>query len=129
MDVIILKRNIALAKLGIGDLNFRERRVYNFLKDNLLDLNCYKTKDYPSVYFFGKSETSIVLEYHFIVDYLCINYNDIWSYFVYMNIEEEDIKSLIRWWIKDTINIHTTNITYGGNILEHLLFSGGLEKI
>ena len=78
MNVDILIRDFKLFRLGTGELDDNEAKIYNFLVDNLCELNTYTSVDIPRVgwLYFGKSEIDIdiVLFYNPKCEDLYVNY-------------------------------------------------------
>jgi len=112
MDIKIFKRNIQLSKLGIGELDDDEKKIYNFLVDNLSNLQTFISDKNPDELFFGKSRESIVLIYDSKNETLHIDYVKIWSFFRDdLLMERSYIEILIKWWIGVQLNLKPKHIS------------------
>jgi len=80
MNAQIFIRNVKLAKLGMGELNRNEEKLYKFLMDNLYGLNTYITDEHPDKLYFGKDKGQIILSYSLKNEWLWVKYSDIWSF-------------------------------------------------
>jgi len=104
MDIKIFKRNIQLSKLGINELDKDEKKVHDFLMENLSGLNVYLFKDIPSEIYYGKSIHEIVLCHDLLDEYLLVNDDKIWNFFKNeLHMNEYNIVSIISWWLSDII--------------------------
>jgi len=106
MNVEIFIRNVQLAKLGIAEFNSDEKKTYEFLIDNLSELNTYISYEKPNRLYFGKVPDKIVLEYDLEDEQLWVEYH-IWKYLIYKHI---DIKPLLKWWVKNTLGLNPKHI-------------------
>jgi len=80
MDIGIFKRNIQLYKLGIGELGVDEQKLYDFLTENLWNIDTYISNEYPEMLYFGKNRRSIILCYDSDNRILDV-YDKIWLFF------------------------------------------------
>jgi len=117
MNVEIFKRNVQLAKLGIAELDGDEKTIYDFLVDNLSNLNTYTSDGEPDWLYFGKTIDTIVLSYDSQKECLCVIYQKIWSFFsANLSMEYPDLHSLMRWWVIDTLDLKLKHIQLSKNI-------------
>ena len=114
MNLEIFKRNIKLQELGIDKLSGIERIIFDFLNENLTDLNVY-TSDrhtYLNRLFFGKDTENIVLTYNKKSGHLNIDYDIIWKVFKYtFNMDNFVIDELITWWVGTHKNLKVNSIS------------------
>jgi len=116
MNLEIFKRNLQLYKLGIAELEGNEKKIYNFLMDNLFGLNTYITDEAPDYSYFGKSTNEIVLRYSLKNELLLVKYSNIWSFFnndLYM--DNDNIEELMEWWVEHTLSLKPCMIHEGFN--------------
>jgi len=114
MNTEVFKRNVQLSKLGISELDNVEKKVYEFLVNNLTGLCAYTSDKKLGILYFGKSADNIVLCYNLKEEVLHVDYNIIWSFFKYnLSIESFDIDSLIKWWVGMTLNSKPKHISFG----------------
>ena len=126
MNINIFIRNVQLYKLGIGELNGRDKKIYNFLVDNLTGLCVYTSDKKPNYLYFGKTIDTIVLSYDSKNQILYIDYDKIWSFFNdNLSMGYVDLESLMRWWVGGGLNLkpkhinelfHYNNMSVGGGL-------------
>jgi hypothetical protein len=118
MNIEILKRDIALDSLGIGELDDKSKQIMDFLNEHLTDLNQYTRDELPNKIYFGKSKDSIVLEYDLKNEWIWVDHMTIWLFFLTkMDMEYMEIQALIQWWVETTLNLKISHITF-----EHTVF-------
>jgi len=111
MNIQIFVRNISLTKLGLTELKGREKRIYEFLMENLSGLNTYTSDKKPKMLYFGKSEEDIVLFCNSESETFYVDTDKIWSFFENgLSMDYSDIKSLIIWWVAMTLNLNIDDI-------------------
>jgi len=104
-------RNFQLYKLGVGDLNNKEKKIYNYLKENLSELSCFEDEDNPGVSLFGKDRTGILFKYDSKKEYLYISYNDVCEFLIEeMGIGIIGSKELVDSWIDLTFDLRIKRI-------------------
>ena len=102
MNIEAFKRNVQLAKLGIGELDRLERKLYDFLIIDLSDLKKYVPDKYPNNIYFGKSKHNILFKYDSQSQWLYVNYG-VWRFLTNdLNIRYIDVPKLISWWVEAT---------------------------
>jgi len=112
MNLEIFIRNVQLAKLGIGELDDDEKKIYNFLVDNLSNLQTFISDKNPDSLYFGKNRESLVLSYNSKNETLYINNKKIWSFFRDdLSIEPSDIATLIKWWVGVELDLKPKDIS------------------
>jgi len=106
MNIEKFKRNLQLYKLRIAELDGDEYLLYNFLINNLSDLNTYSPNNGTDVIYFGKSRMEIVLEYGPVYAMLWVDGIKIWKFLRdIIKLEVYDIQLIILWWVKNTLDI------------------------
>ena len=104
MNIEIFKRNIKLQELGIGKLSIKEQKMFDFLNNNLTNLNTY-TYPNSTILIFRKGDSN-VLEYDKKTEYLHVIYDRIWEFFEStFDMRHYDIMTLIEWWCVDTLKL------------------------
>jgi len=110
MNIKKVIRNIQLSKLGISELDSDEKKIYEFLIDNLSKLNTYISDDNPNCVYFGKNIENIVLSYYEKNELLNVSYEKIWSFFSRdTGMIYENIQLLVIWWGENTLNLKVKN--------------------
>jgi len=111
MNIEKFKRNIQLHKLGIGKLNRKEQKVYNFLANKLKGLCVYKSDKEPNFLYFGKNDDIIVLVYNSNDETLYVDDDEIYTSLEFKtSIQYYDIEPLIRWWVDLVLNLKPKHI-------------------
>jgi len=113
INIQIFIRNVQLAKLGIAELEGFEKKTYEFLIENLSNLNTYICKRYPNNLYFGKSPNEIVLDYDSEYGYIWADEEEIWLFFkLDINMSYYDFSTLIKWWVERIFNIKPIRVLY-----------------
>jgi len=111
MNIRVFNRNIQLYKLGIADLNIDEKKIYDFLVDNLSELDTYISEETPGDLYFGKDKNTIIMYYDSKKRYIHISYTEIWEFIeLEIYIQYSGIESLIIWWVKKTLDLNIEHI-------------------
>jgi len=106
MNIDIFKRNLQLYKLGIAELESNEKRIYDFLINNLTNLNLYTSDEHSYIIYFGKTINDIFLNYNSKNGMLMIDYDNIWSFFSdILSMEYSHILQLMRWWVDVALDL------------------------
>jgi len=110
MNAYVLIRNISLYKLGLGDLNFSEKKVYDFLSEELSNLVYSKfDNDYDDGYYILSDNTKrIIGEHDGKIDCLYLNF-DIFE-FIYDYIDAVNTAILLNWHINTNLSIYPRDI-------------------
>jgi len=126
-SIKILKRNLSLSKLGIGELSTIEQKMYDFLINNLTNLNIYTCSDYPGILFIGKSEESIILQYSINDKFLSASINKIWNFFENeLGMSDGDIANCMISCVNKILNTNVSNISYSTQVMD-FLYEGKLK--
>ena len=107
INIKMLVRNLQLEMLGIGKLSSMERELFNFLNENLNNLNTYTSDKEKDCLFFGKSPHDIILKYYSKDNSLCVNY-----YKSYNLREYENNVEITTWWCGYALNLNINSISY-----------------
>jgi len=113
MNIKILKRHIALSKLGIVESDNSDAQLsYDFLMENLSEFTYHNIDRYPEYIFIKNHHKDIILEYNAMHSCMYMNHDPIWTFFRdKMNMEYEDIRELLIWWIQHIADIKIQYIT------------------
>ena len=112
MNIEIFKRNIKLQELGIGVLSNKEQKIFDFLNENLTNLNTYTLDKYPGYIFMGKDFENFIIQYHIYDKFLYLKYDRIWAYLENeFNMNYSKSKDILKWWIYDKLDLEVGNIT------------------
>ena len=109
MDINILIRNIKLQELGIGELSIEEQIIFDFLNENLKDLNTYPSNRYPNWLCIGRDRKNIILNYDKTKKFLYLSHEKIW---VSIRMDYGEIGKLIGLWVESTLNLEIKQIDY-----------------
>ena len=113
MNLEIFKRNIKLQELGISKLSTKEQEFFDFLNENLTNLNTYASDKSHDSLFFGKDIKNIVLEYNKENGYVYVSYVKIWSFFESkFDIKYTEMQGLMRWWVGDNLHLKVNHTSY-----------------
>jgi len=106
INIKILKRNLQLHKLGIGELDSDEDKLCVFLLNNLSKLKTHKSDMSPNDLYYGKSADEIVLYYEVRKKCLWVEYSEVWSFFSKdLQMEKGDIDLVMLWWVGYTLGL------------------------
>jgi len=106
IDAKLFIRNIKLSKLGIGELDSHEARIYDFLTSNLSELNTYVSDRNLDDLYFGKDMDSLLLKYEGKKERLIVQCSGCWDFFKKeMNIYHFDIMSIFKYWAEYQMGI------------------------
>ena len=118
------KRNISLYKLGLLELDNDEKKAYDFLMNNLCDLNIYYSERTPDVLYYGKSVTEFVLEYDIRDGCVLVSCSEIWSFFNReLSMTRDDIVSLILLWINIYLDLkarYISRCSWGRELMDEI---------
>jgi len=104
MDVNVFKRNVTLHKLGIGELEGNEKKIYDYMSDVLFGLSKYIQDEFVIEY--GKNKLSIILRYNFKTGVLYVSYNSIWCFFRdELGMRIDDMDNILIWLVGDKLDI------------------------
>jgi len=108
-----LIRNIQLYKLGLGDLNINEKRIYKHLKVNVSELSCFEDDDNPGCLFFGDTPNHTIIMYNVVTKELNILFDNVCDYLInIMDMEITESKILVESWLKLTLDMNPKSIYY-----------------
>jgi len=111
MDFKLFTRNVSLYKLGIGDLVGDDKRIYDFLIENLYNLNTYTESNGDLD--FGKDIDSIVLKYYPSTKKLYILGKYFFKFFdIDSSIGFDLVIIIIKWWVRLTLYINVDYLNY-----------------
>jgi len=99
MDVNIFKRNVALHELGIGELSYKEKKVYDYLLENLTDLK--KTVNHEHIVLSNSNDDELLV-YYITNKHLYIGH-DVTIFFLRNDIV--DFTYIVKWFIQKTTDI------------------------
>ena len=111
MNIKSFIRNVSLFKLGISELDINEKQIYNFLVDELSDLNLFRY-DHTNIIYYGISEDNLILKYHPWAQIMWVNYNPVWAPLVKNKAitNTNEIPELLKWWFGTTLGIKIMDI-------------------
>ena len=91
----------------------RNRAITKWLDENYGDLEPYKTDKYPDYIIYKKGEEAI-FDYNKKNGVVCVNYNEIWSFFEsYFSMEYQQIQDVIKEWVEERYNLRVTKTLLG----------------
>jgi len=89
-------RKIKLNSLGMYEFNDSEKELYEFIKDNFLNLKQVILRDYPNYIFYFKDDKCI-FQHTFKSNNFYVRYSFIWKVFeIKFNYNYHEISNLIK---------------------------------
>jgi len=107
MDINVFKRNVSLSKLGICELNYDEKIVYEFLLNNFSNLK-YEVHISTKCVIFYQDTDDILLSYTSLLSRVYTNKGNLFNSF--RRLTNMNISTLLEWWVNISLDINVRKL-------------------
>jgi len=103
-------RKIKINSLGMYEFTKSEKKLLNFIKDNMLNLKQVTLKDHPNYIFYFNDKKELIFELHLINNWFSVNHKLIWKVFRdKLNYNHQETNILIKDIVEQVYKLNITS--------------------
>ena len=103
-------RKIKINSLGMYEFTKSEKKLLNFIKDNMLNLKQVTLKDHPNYIFYFNDKKELIFELHLINNWFSVNHKIIWKVFRdKLNYNHQETNILIKDIVEQVYKLNITS--------------------